>query len=118
MAISDILSNIGQGLATAGKAAAPVLSRTAQVLSGEAPQLDQESRQRQQKLEDAALAQKSKILESQLAMGQKYGTLTPDQQQAYVDQISALYSHPRHAGTLMEKLRQAIHPNGATAAAP
>jgi hypothetical protein len=46
-------------------------------------------------------------------MGRKYGTLTPEQQSQYVDAISQLYSHPRHAGTLMEKLRKAVHPNGA-----
>jgi hypothetical protein len=51
-------------------------------------------------------------------MGQKYGTLTPAQQQQYVDQITGLYSHPRHANVLFDKLRKAVHPNGAFAQGP
>ena len=42
MAVADILSGIGKGLATAGRAAVPVLERTAEVVSGEAPQIDEE----------------------------------------------------------------------------
>jgi hypothetical protein len=118
MAVADILKDVGQGLETAGKAAVPVLQRVAQVESGEAPQIDAEQRKRQQGLEDATLNAKSQQLETQLEMGRKYGTLTPEQQQQYVDQITGLYSHPRHAGTLMEKLRKAIHPNGAFAEGP
>ena len=118
MAVADLLKDIGQGVVTAGKAAVPVLQRVAQVESGEAPQIDAEQRKRQQGLEDATLNAKSQQLEAQLEMGRKYGTLTPEQQQQYVDQITGLYSHPRHAGTLMEKLRQAIHPNGAFASGP
>lgn len=122
MAVADILKDIGSGLATGAKAvgavAAPVLSRTAQVVSGEAPQIDAEKRQQTEKLEDEQINAKAQALESQLAMGQKYGTLTPQQQQQYVDQITGLYSHPRHAGTLMEKLRKTIHPNGAYAQGP
>jgi hypothetical protein len=118
MAISDILSGVGTGLARAGKAAVPVLERTAQVVSGEAPQIDAEQRKQQEKLEDEQINVKATALENQLAMGQKYGTLTPQQQQQYIDSISGLYSHPRHAGTLMEKLRKAIHPDGAFAQGP
>jgi ABC-type transporter MlaC component len=115
MGVGDILSGIGRGVEAVGKAAVPVLERTAQVVSGEAPQIDAEQRQHQQKLEDAAIESKANELQSQLAMGQKYGTLTPEDSQKYVDAITNLYSHPRHAGTLMEKLRQAIHPQGAVA---
>ena len=122
MAIGDILKDIGEGAAKAGRVAGAVLEpvgeRVAQVASGEAPQIDEEQRQRQYQLEDAQINAKAQALESQLAMGQKYGTLNPQQQQQYIDQITGLYSHPRHAGVLMEKLRKAIHPNGAYAQAP
>jgi hypothetical protein len=111
MALADVLSGVGQVAQAVGK-------RTADVVSGEAPKLDDEQRKRQQSLEDAALNAKASTLEQQLQMGQKYGTLTPEQQQQYVDQITGLYKDPRHAGTLMEKLRQAIHPNGAYAQGP
>jgi hypothetical protein len=113
MSVADFLESVGKGAAAVGRAAVPVLERVAQVESGEAPQIDKEARAQSQQDEDNAIAVKSKVLENQLAMGQKYGTLTPEQQQQYVDGITSLYSHPRHAGTLMEKLRQAIHPKGA-----
>lgn len=119
MAVADILKDIGSGLATGAKAvgsvAQPILARTADVVSGEAPQIDAEQRRRQEALEDAAIDTKAKFLENQLAIAQKYGTLNPQQQQQYIDQITGLYSHPRHASKLMEKLRSAIHPNGAFA---
>lgn len=119
MPVADFLKEAGRDLAKGAKAvgsvAAPIAERTAQVVSGEAPQIDEEKRQQQYKLEDQQIAAKSQELESQLAIGEKYGTLTPDQRQQYVDQISQLYSHPRHAGTLMEKLRKAVHPGGAVA---
>lgn len=122
MAVSDILKDIGEGVKTGAKAvgavAQPIAERTAQVVSGEAPKIDEEQRQKQTDLEDAQINAKAQALESQLSMGQKYGTLTPAQQQQYVDQITGLYSHPRHAGVLMEKLRKAIHPNGAFAPGP
>lgn len=118
MAVADLLKDIGSGLATAGKAVLPIAERTAQVVSGKAPEIDQEQRQRQTKLEDEQISAKEQLLTQQLQLGQKYGTLTPEQQQQYVDQITGLYSHPRHAGTLMEKLRSAIHPNGAVAMGP
>ena len=117
MPVADFLEKIGQGLEkgakVAGSVALPIAERTAQVVSGQAPQLDQEKRQQQYKLEDMQIASQAKQLEDQMALGQKYGTLTPEQSQQYVDQISQLYSHPRHAPTLMEKLRKAVHPNGA-----
>lgn len=117
MSVADFLEKAGQDVAkgakVAGSIALPIAERTAQVVSGEAPQIDEEKRQQQYKLEDQQIETKAKELENQMALGEKYGTLTPQQQQQYVDQISQLYSHPRHAGTLMEKLRQAVHPNGA-----
>jgi hypothetical protein len=122
MAISDVLEKIGEGVKTGAKAvgavAEPILERTAQVESGEAPQIDEEQRRRATELEDAQINAKATALENQLAMGQKYGTLTPQQQQQYVDQITGLYSHPRHAQTLMEKLRKTIHPQGTFAQGP
>ncbi len=116
MAVADFLSDIGRGAEKAakavGSAALPIAERAAQVVSGEAPKIDEEERKQQYALEDEQLNAKAAILENQLAIGQKYGTLTPEQQQQYIDQITGLYSHPRHAGTLMEKLRKAIHPQG------
>jgi hypothetical protein len=122
MAIGNILGKIGQGVATGarvvGDVAAPLGKAVANEEAGYAPQIAQEQREHQQKMQDAALDVQSKALEQQLEYGQKYGTLTPQQQQEYVDKITGLYSHPRHAATLMEKLRKAIHPNGAYAQAP
>lgn len=117
MSVGDILKKAGQGALTGARAvgavAAPLLSRTAEVVSGEAPQIDEEKRQQQAKMDDAALNAKADDLEAQLAMGRKYGTLTPEEQQQYVDQITALFSHPRHMNTLMTRLQRAIHPQGA-----
>ncbi|HWF62948.1 MAG TPA: hypothetical protein VN666_21930 [Nitrospira sp.] len=118
MGVGDILKDVGTGVARAGKAAVPVLERVAQVESGQAPQIDAEQRKQKEKLEDEEINAKAKILDDQLATGIKYGTLTNDQQQQYAQAISDLYSHPRHAPTLMEKLRKAIHPNGAFAQGP
>jgi hypothetical protein len=122
MAIGNILGKIGQGLATGarvvGDVAVPLGKAVANEEAGYAPQIAQEQREHQQKMQDAALDVQSKALEQQLEYGQKYGTLTPQQQQEYVDKITELYSHPRHSGVLMEKLRKAIHPNGAYAQAP
>lgn len=122
MAIGDILRDVGEGVKTgarvAGAVAAPLGKAVAEEEAGYAPQIAAEKRQQQQKLEDAQIDAKAQELENQMALGQKYGTLTPDQQQQYVDAITNLYSHPRHAPTLMEKLRKAIHPNGAYAQGP
>lgn len=118
MAIGDLLKDIGEGAATVGRAAVPILQRTSEVVSGEAPQIDAESRKRAEQLEDEQIDAKAQLLENNLAFGQKYGTLTSDQQQQYVDAISGLYNKPRHAQVLMDKLRKAIHPNGMVAQAP
>jgi hypothetical protein len=117
--VADFLETLGKdvakGASSVGKVLAPIAERTAQVVSGQAPEIDAEQRAQQTKMEDAQIEVRANQLEDQLAIGQKYGTLTPEQQQQYVDQITGLYSHPRHAGTLMEKLRKAVHPNGAVA---
>ena len=122
MAVADLLEKIGEGAKTvgrvAGAVAVPLAKRTAEVISGEAPEIDQEKRARAEKLEDEQIAIKAATLDNNLAMGQKYGTLTPEQQQQYVDEITKIYSNPRHAPTLMEKLRKAIHPDGTFAQAP
>jgi hypothetical protein len=123
MAIADFLSDIGQGLTTAAKTAGRVAGAVAPVLgkavaneeAGYSPQIAAEGRQRQYQLEDEQIAQKAAYLNNQLAMGQKYNTLTPEQVEQYTKAISDLYSHPRHAPALMDALRKAVHPNGAVA---
>ena len=114
MSIGDILGSIGSGLATGAKAVGavlePIAKRTAEVVSGEAPQIDEEQRQQGERATEV----KAQQLEAQLEMGRKYGTLTPDQQQQYADAMAKLYSHPSQMGTLVSKLHKAIHPNGAT----
>jgi hypothetical protein len=122
MAVADLLRDVGEGLATGakavGRASVPILQRTAEVVSGEAPQIDEDDRRHAEKLEDEQINAKAQILENQLATAQRYGTLTTEQQQQYADAISNLYNKPRHSQVLMEKLRKAIHPNGAYAAGP
>lgn len=123
MAVGDFLSSIGQGLekgaAATGKVAgalAPAIGKAVvNEEAGYAPQIAAEGRQHTQAMEDQQINAKEQELTAQLNMGRQYGTLNPQQQQQYVDAITNLYSHPRHAGTLMEKLRQAVHPNGMTA---
>jgi len=118
MAIADLLRNIGTGVEKGAKVAGavlePVAKRTAEVVSGEAPQIDEEQR----KLQTQGIEARAQQLESQLEMGRKYGTLTPDQQKQYVDEITKLYSHPSQMGTLVQKLHKAVHPGGATYQAP
>ncbi|MDE2104229.1 MAG: hypothetical protein KGL39_43735 [Patescibacteria group bacterium] len=119
MAVANFLENLGQGLEkgakVAGAIALPLAERTAQVVSGEAPEIDAEKRAHAMQLEDAALDIKAKELENQIALGEKYGTLNPAQRQQYINQLTQLYSHPRHAGQLMQKLQRIVHPNGAVA---
>lgn len=118
MPIADVLGKVGKGLEAgakvAGAVAAPIGKALIEEEAGYAPKIAEEKRQREYSLEDQQINAKAQELESQLAMGRQYGTLTPEQQSQYVDSISQLYSHPRHAGLLMEKLRKAIHPEGAT----
>jgi hypothetical protein len=118
MSFADILKEAGSGLATGAKAVGavlePVAKRTAEVVSGEAPQIDAEQRQQAQRQGEQATEAKAQQLESQLEMGRKYGTLNPDQQKQYVDAITQLYSHPSQMGTLVSKLHKMTHPDGAT----
>jgi hypothetical protein len=122
MAVSDFLSDIGGGLATTGRVlgaiGAPVAQSIGNEEAGYAPAIAAQKRAHDQALEDAQIEAKATELKNQMDLGEKYGTLTPEDRQQYVDAITQLYSQPRHAGTLMEKLRQAIHPNGATYTPP
>ena len=99
MSVGDLLSGIGRGVATAGRVAGavlePIAKRTAEVVSGEAPELDEERRQQAMQLSDQQRELKANDLESQLEMGRKYGTLTPEQQ-----------------GSLLQRIHKAIHPTG------
>lgn len=114
MAVADFLQDIGSGLATGAKAVGSVLPalglRTAQVVSGEAPQIDADKRHSAEQAREL----KANDLEAQLEMGRKYGTLTPDQQKQYVDQITSLYSGPENMDGLLKRLHRAVHPTGAT----
>ena len=116
MSIGDILSAVGRGAADVGRVAGAVLEplgeRTAQVISGEAPQIDEEKRQQAMQLTNQQRELKANELEQQLEMGRKYGTLTPDQQKQYVDAITGLYSKPEDQGSLLQRLHRAIHPQG------
>ena len=116
MSVGDLLSGIGRGVATAGRVAGavlePIAKRTAEVVSGEAPELDAERRQQAMQLTDQQRELKANDLESQLEMGRKYGTLTPEQQKQYVDQITGLYSKPEQQGSLLQRIHKAIHPTG------
>ena len=118
MSIGDFLREAGSGLAKAGKVAGAVLEPVGKAVaeeeSGQLPEIEREKRQRKQKMETAGITAKAQELESQLEMGRKYGTLTPEQQQQYVKSITDLYSHPSQMGTLVQKLHKAIHPGGAT----
>lgn len=113
MAVKDFLKKIGEGTEKVGRVAGdvlePVARRTAEVLSGEAPEIDAQKRQNEEKSLDA----RAQDLEAQLETGRKYGTLTGEQQKQYVDAIAQLYSHPSQMGTLVEKLHKAVHPDGA-----
>ena len=122
MAVADLLEKIGEGAKTVGRVAGavaePLAKRTAEVVSGEAPEIDADKRARAEKLEDEQIAAKQKILDDQLAMGYKYGTLTADQQEQYANASADLYKNARHAPMLMEKLRKALYPGGTFAQAP
>ena len=84
----------------------------AEEVSGESPELEAEKRQQQYKLTDEERERKANDLESQLEMGRNYGTLTPEQQKQYVDQITGLYSKPEQQGRLLQRIHKAIHPTG------
>lgn len=111
MSIGDLLSGIGRGTAAVLQ---PIAERTAEVVSGQAPELDAEKRQQAIQLTNEQRELKANELESQLEMGRKYGTLTPEQQKQYVDTITGLYSKPEDQGSLIQRLHKAIHPQGTT----
>jgi len=117
MSVADFLEKLEEGAKTTGRVAGAVGSSlgksVADTLSGEAPEIHAEERQKQTANEEQALSAKAQELESQLEMGRKYGTLTPQQQQEYVDAMTKLYSHPSQMGTLVQKLHKAVHPEGA-----
>src|SRR5271156_794787 len=137
MAISDVLSGIGEGLEKGAAATGRVAGALAPAIgkavvneeAGYAPQIAAEQRQHAQAMEDQQIAAKSGLLENQLKQLQSNAPLfnndgsvmTPQQRTAAIsglsNQFTQLYSHPRHAGTLMEKLRQAVSPGGMTAGA-
>jgi hypothetical protein len=116
VSVGDLLSGIGRGVATAGRVAGTVLEPFGKALaeeeSGQLPQIEAEKRQQQYKLTDEERERKANDLESQLEMGRKYGTLTPEQQKQYVDQITGLYSKPEQQGSLLQRIHKAIHPTG------
>ncbi len=116
MSVGDLLSGIGRGVATAGRVAGTVLAPFGKALaeeeSGQLPQIEAEKRQQQYKLTDEERERKANDLESQLEMGRKYGTLTPEQQKQYVDQITGLYSKPEQQGSLLQRIHKVIHPTG------
>ena len=137
MAISDFLGEIGQGLEKGAQATGKVAGALAPAVgkavvneeAGYAPQIAAEGRQHAQAMEDQQINAKAGLLENQLKQLQSNAPLfnndgsvmTPQQRTSAISDLSGqftqLYSHPRHAGTLMEKLRQAVSPGGMTAGA-
>src|SRR5271156_5177493 len=137
MAISDVLSGIGEGLEKGAAATGRVAGALAPAIgkavvneeAGYAPQIAAEGRQHTQAMEDQQINAKAGLLENQLKQLQSNAPLfnndgsvmTPQQRTSAISDLSGqftqLYSHPRHAGTLMEKLRQAVSPGGMTAGA-
>src|SRR5271156_5762150 len=137
MAISDVLSGIGEGLEKGAAATGRVAGALAPAIgkavvneeAGYAPQIAAEQRQHTQAMEDQQINAKAGLLENQLKQLQSNAPLfnndgsvmTPQQRTEAIsglsNQFTQLYSHPRHAGTLMEKLRQAVSPGGMTAGA-
>ena len=135
MALSDVLGEIGSGLEKGASATGRVAGALAPAIgkavvneeAGYAPQIAQENRQHAQAMEDQQINAKAGLLENQLKQLQSNAPLfnadgsvmTPQQRTQAISNLSGqftqLYSHPRHAGTLMEKLRQAVSPGGMTA---
>ena len=83
MSIGDFLQEIGSGLGKAGRVAGAVLGPVAKTVaeeeSGELPELQKEKRAQKQKAQDQQTANRREFLTNQLALDQKYGTLTPAQ---------------------------------------
>lgn len=137
MAVGDFLGSIGQGLEKGAAATGRVASALAPAVgkavaneeAGYAPQIAAEGRQHTQAMEDQQINAKAGLLENQLKQLQSNtplfnndgSVMSPQQRTSAISDLSGqftqLYSHPRHAGTLMEKLRQAVSPGGMTAGA-
>ena len=117
MSVGDLLSGIGRGVATAGRVAGtvlePIAKRTAEVVSGEAPELDAERRQQQYKLTDEERERKANDLEAQLKMGYQFGTVTPEILKRYQDEMHQLYAGPQNMDGLLKRTLKAFHPGGA-----
>ena len=88
MAVSDFLSDIGGGLATTGRVLGAIGARVAQSIGNEeagyAPAIAAQKRAHDQALEDAQIEAKATELKNQMDLGEKYGTLTPEDRQQYV----------------------------------
>ncbi len=116
MSVGSILSAVGRGVENTGKAAGDVLLPVAQrlglVLSGEAPQADDEMRRWQMQQQSESQARRAQFLQNQLMLDEKYGTLHPDQRQAAVDELSRIGT-PQPQPSLWQKMMQSFHPNGA-----
>jgi hypothetical protein len=121
MAIADLLRGIGTGVEKGAKAAGAVLEplakRTAEVVSGEAPQIDEEQRQRGYKAQDEQLAQRRDWLQRQLELDQKYQTLTPEQRQQLNQEYQTL-GQKAPDPSIIQKLHQVMHPGGSTYQTP
>ena len=122
MSIGSILSNVGSGLATAGRVAGavagPVIQSLAEEESGQAPEIQAERRRQKMALQQASVANDVNDLQNQLAMGIKYGTLNEDQQGAYKKAIAQKYMDAisqaaAPGGNLTERLHAAVHGGGA-----
>lgn len=114
MALSDVLSSIGGGLAKAGQVAADVLPVAGQVIGDVAdPDAAKQRLDRQNQLMDAARDAKAKAIEGAL------GTMPegPDKQALY-QQYFNLYPGPQNAGNWIARLRQHVSPSGAVAQGP
>ena len=120
MGVGDVLSSIGSGLAGVGKAAGRAVQEFAPeigtALRGDAGEVAYEQRQHQYTDEEREREVRADELERQLEAGRKYGTLTPDQQQQLVRDITGIYPKAQHAPRLMDRLHRIA--KGGAAAAP
>ena len=81
----------------------------AEVVSGELPEIDAERRQQQYKLTDEERERKANDLESQLEMGRKYGTLTPEHRSSTWTRLPAS-TQSQSSRSLLQRIHKAIHP--------
>jgi hypothetical protein len=106
MAIADILRGIGGAVGTVGKA-------VAEEESGELPELQKEKRAQKQKAQDQQTANRREFLTNQLALDQKYGTLTPEQR-TQLNQELQTSGQQAPEPTGIQGFLKAFHPHGAT----